>query len=53
LLVEGKRIADKKTLTVGAFSIALGTSDEEFLEKARLAIEFLNKGITRFELETH
>jgi NifU-like protein involved in Fe-S cluster formation len=52
-LVEGKRITDAKTLTLGAFSVALGTSDEEFLEKARLATEFLNKGIKRFELETH
>jgi NifU-like protein involved in Fe-S cluster formation len=50
-LVEGKTIADVNNLTIEAFSQALGSQDEEFLEKAKLAIEFINKGITKFGLD--
>lgn len=48
-LVEGKTLAEAKNISVEAFSQAIGSQSEEYLEKARQAKEFLNKGIAKLE----
>jgi NifU-like protein involved in Fe-S cluster formation len=47
-LVKGKTLAEVKNINEEYFSRALGCQDEEFLQKARQALEFLNRGINRF-----
>lgn len=48
-LVKGKSLQEAKALTEESFSRALGSKGEEFLKKSRAVIEFLNKGLARYE----
>jgi nitrogen fixation protein NifU and related proteins len=48
-LVKGKTLQEARALTEKDFAQVLGTCDEEYLKKAKAALELLNRGINRFE----
>jgi len=47
-LVKGKTIAEAEALTENDFALELGSRDEEFLEKARGAIELFNRAMSHY-----
>jgi NifU-like protein involved in Fe-S cluster formation len=48
-LVKGRSLHEVKNLTEEDFSTVLGSRDKDFLEKSRQALEFLNRGIRKYE----
>lgn len=48
-LIEGRTITEAKSLTVEDLSEAVEIRSEEFFERAGKAIEFLNRGIMKYE----
>jgi NifU-like protein involved in Fe-S cluster formation len=48
-MVKGKTLQEARALTEKEFAQVLGTHDEEYLKKAKSALELLNRGINRFE----
>jgi NifU-like protein involved in Fe-S cluster formation len=47
-LVEGMALAEAESLTPEDFSRAIGCRDDDYLQRAGKAIEFLRHGITRY-----
>jgi NifU-like protein involved in Fe-S cluster formation len=48
-IAKGKTLMEVRLVTEDVFSQALGSHDEEFLNKAKGIIEFLGRGIMRFQ----
>ena len=49
-LVKGKTLREAKTLTEASFSRALGSTEQDFLKKARGIIELLHRGLGHYQI---